>query len=166
MSFGFSTSDFIAVIQLSNKVRKQFIDAPNEFNALKNELVTNAIVYDDPLIDQFLRIKGLSNVLRDLEDLEGLTLARELNTEHRSRLKEVEQACTEVLQDLEEVAEKYSELEKTSKKFDDRVRRVWKRLKWEPEDVNQLRSRLTSSITLLNALHNSILRCDLLLNSA
>jgi hypothetical protein len=37
MSFGFSVSDFVTVIQLSNKARKQFVDAPDEFNALKHE---------------------------------------------------------------------------------------------------------------------------------
>jgi len=32
MSFGFGVSDFLAVIQLANKIRKDFAGAPNEFN--------------------------------------------------------------------------------------------------------------------------------------
>jgi len=32
MSFGFSIGDFLAVIQLANKIRKDFVGAPNEFN--------------------------------------------------------------------------------------------------------------------------------------
>ena len=160
MSFGFSTTDFITVIQLSNKVRKQFVDAPSEFNALKTELVINPIVSDDYLTCQNFRIKGLSNVLRDLEDLEDVLLAREPNTEQQSRLKDAKNSCTEVLLDLNKVAEKYSELDEALKKFDDKIRRSWKRLKWEPEDVKQLRSRLTSNIALLNAVNNNLLKCD------
>ena len=31
MSFGFSIGDFLAVIELATKIRKDFADAPNEF---------------------------------------------------------------------------------------------------------------------------------------
>jgi hypothetical protein len=31
MSFGFGVSDFLAVIQLANKIRKDFAGAPSEF---------------------------------------------------------------------------------------------------------------------------------------
>ena len=37
MSFGFSVSDFIAVIQLANKIRKEFVDAPSQFKAISDE---------------------------------------------------------------------------------------------------------------------------------
>jgi hypothetical protein len=29
MSFGFSVGDFITVIELANKIRKEFVDAPS-----------------------------------------------------------------------------------------------------------------------------------------
>lgn len=32
MSFGFGVGDFLAVIQLANKIRKDFAGAPSEFN--------------------------------------------------------------------------------------------------------------------------------------
>jgi hypothetical protein len=37
MSFGFSVGDIIAVLQLANKVRKQFVDAPDQFRAIADE---------------------------------------------------------------------------------------------------------------------------------
>jgi hypothetical protein len=37
MSFGFSVGDFIAVIGLANKIRKDFVDAPSEFKAISDE---------------------------------------------------------------------------------------------------------------------------------
>jgi hypothetical protein len=37
MSFGISVSDFIAVIELANKIRKDFVDAPGQFKAISDE---------------------------------------------------------------------------------------------------------------------------------
>lgn len=39
MSFGFSVGDFFAAIQLANKIRKEFVDAPSQFKALSDECV-------------------------------------------------------------------------------------------------------------------------------
>lgn len=37
MSFGFSIGDCLAVIQLANKVRKDFTDAPKQFEHISTE---------------------------------------------------------------------------------------------------------------------------------
>lgn len=37
MSFGFSVIDFITVIELANKIRKEFLDAPGHFKAISEE---------------------------------------------------------------------------------------------------------------------------------
>jgi hypothetical protein len=37
MSFGFSVGDFIAAIELANKIRKEFVDAPGQFKAISDE---------------------------------------------------------------------------------------------------------------------------------
>jgi hypothetical protein len=37
MSFGFSVGDFFAVIELANKIRKEFIDAPGQFKDISDE---------------------------------------------------------------------------------------------------------------------------------
>ena len=37
MSFGFSLSDFIAAIELANKIRKEFVNAPDQFKAISDE---------------------------------------------------------------------------------------------------------------------------------
>lgn len=39
MSFGFSVGDILAVIQLANKVRKDFAAAPNQFEHISTECV-------------------------------------------------------------------------------------------------------------------------------
>lgn len=40
MSFGFSLGDFITAIQLANKLRKDFVDAPSQFKAIHDEYET------------------------------------------------------------------------------------------------------------------------------
>jgi len=37
MSFGFSVSDFIAAIELATRIRKEFIDAPDQFKDISDE---------------------------------------------------------------------------------------------------------------------------------
>jgi hypothetical protein len=39
MSFGYSTGDVLALIQLVDKVYKRFTDAPRQFETIKKELV-------------------------------------------------------------------------------------------------------------------------------
>ena len=41
MSFGFSVGDFIAVIELAIRIRKEFVDAPGQFKAISDECVTS-----------------------------------------------------------------------------------------------------------------------------
>jgi hypothetical protein len=40
MSFGYSVGDFIAVIELANKIRKDFLDAPSQFKAIVDVCVS------------------------------------------------------------------------------------------------------------------------------
>jgi len=37
MSFGFSVSDFLTVIELTNKIRREFISAPSQFKNISDE---------------------------------------------------------------------------------------------------------------------------------
>jgi Cdc6-like AAA superfamily ATPase len=63
-----------------------------------------------------------------------------------------------VLEELEKISGNYRDLESKPKGADKKVRRAWKRLKWEPEDIRDLRSRISSNISLLNALNARIAR--------
>ena len=51
---------------------------------------------------------------------------------------------------MEKTLDKYDELQTHGGNLDKRVKRVWKKLKWEPEDIRELRDRITSNVTLLN----------------
>jgi hypothetical protein len=40
MSFGFGVGDFIAAIELAKRIRKEFVDAPSQFNDISTECVS------------------------------------------------------------------------------------------------------------------------------
>ena len=54
MSFGFSVGDFITVIELANKIRKEFVAAPSQFKAISDEYValTTFRAILTPLLEQ------------------------------------------------------------------------------------------------------------------
>ena len=136
MSFGYSVGDLIAVVQLANRVRRRFVDSPAQFQAISDEA------------------KGLSNVLRDLDDILS---NRSLSQKQRVYLQDNLYACTNLLNDLDKTLDDYQILDKSGPNtLNAKSRRIWKRLKWEPADISELRARLASNISLLNAFLGSI----------
>lgn len=136
MSFGYSVGDLIAVVQLANKVRRRFVDSPAQFCAISDE------------------VKCLSNLLRDIDDI---VPGRSFTHKQAVDLKDNLHACKSLLNDLDIIVDKYQILdESTATTLNARSRRIWKRLKWEPADIKELRARLASNISLLNAFLGTI----------
>jgi hypothetical protein len=84
----------------------------------------------------------------------------DLTGDKAERLREIAAGCREVLETLDRTLKKYQELSPTHKdsKPKDKIRRVWKRLKWEPDDIIALRNRITSNISLLNTFYGQLNR--------
>lgn len=100
-------------------------------------------------------MKSLSNVLRDIEDILS---EQELTDRQGKDLRGILQECHNVPNDVGRVLSKYYDLDSSPKKLSDKSRRVWKRLEWEPNDIQDLRSRVTSNIALLNTFNGSLTR--------
>jgi hypothetical protein len=75
------------------------------------------------LIFRFGRVKSLSNVLRDIDDV---LPQRDLNGQQKTELDEIAQGCQSVLKELEDTLDEYQELGPDTKGFGGRSRRVWK----------------------------------------
>ncbi|KAH6705255.1 ankyrin repeat-containing domain protein [Leptodontidium sp. MPI-SDFR-AT-0119] len=135
MSFGFSVGDFIAAIELANRIRKEFVDAPSQFKDISDEVRSLSIV---------------------LQDLEVVLSEPDLSTQQKTELREIADGCLNVLKKLEETLDKYGELKSGSGSVGKRIKRVWKRLKWEPEDIKELRSRIVANVALLNTFQGKI----------
>jgi hypothetical protein len=93
-----------------------------------------------------------------LQDVEVVLSEPDLSTQQKTELREIANGCYNVLKKLEETIDKYGELKSGSGGVGKRVKRVWKRLKWEPEDIKELRSRIVANIILLNTFQGRISR--------
>ncbi|KFY72189.1 hypothetical protein V499_07656 [Pseudogymnoascus sp. VKM F-103] len=130
MSFGFSVGDIIAAVELANRIRKEFVNAPSQFKAISDEA------------------RSLSIVLQDVEDrLSG----PDLDEKQAKELREITNSCCDVLSELKRTLDKYSELKSGYAGAGSRAKRIWNRLKWEPDDIKELRSRIIVNVTLWNA---------------
>ncbi|CAG8889738.1 unnamed protein product [Penicillium egyptiacum] len=137
MSFGFGIGDFLAVIKLANETRKAFVEAPVQFKSISDE------------------VRSLSLVLQDVEiDIS----AKELNSQQQAELNELLTGCHEVLADILKKIDDYTELSTTNDGKRNMAKRVWKRLKWEPSDVQELRLRINTNIALLTAFNGQIMK--------
>jgi hypothetical protein len=108
------------------------------------------------LIVQYYRVTGLSNVLRDIERV----LSQQVLTDWQKKaLASVLEECHNVLIALSKVVDENYYLNLSNVHgFRDKSRRVWKRLKWEPDDIQELRSRVALNVGLLNAFNGSLIR--------
>ncbi|ETS74723.1 hypothetical protein PFICI_13207 [Pestalotiopsis fici W106-1] len=135
MSFGFSVGDFLAVLELANRVRKGFLGAPKEFKAISDN------------------VRDLSIVLQDAEANTDKLAPAQLQ-EYQDTL----QSCKGLLLEIDSVLQKYCTITEVGKIGVRRtLKRTWKRLKWEPEDVRDIRSQITVKIATLNSLNSHVL---------
>ncbi|KAJ6135142.1 hypothetical protein N7512_000302 [Penicillium capsulatum] len=138
MSLGFtfgSFGDFVALVELANKIRKEFLDAPTEFANIAAELRSLAIL---------------------LQDLEIKLSGHRLDANQQASLAEHSANCQKVLQDLQKKVQKCHSLEYSGHEFGKQAKKVWQRFKWDPEDAKELRQRITSNITMLNAFQSQL----------
>ncbi|TGO14326.1 hypothetical protein BTUL_0055g00160 [Botrytis tulipae] len=122
MSFGFGIGDILAVIELAKKNTKRF--------------------------RRCSKVQSLSIVLQDIEDELSLP---DLNAKQKSELEEIIVGCRDVLEKLQRALSAYGELRFDSRDVGSKAKRIWKRLKWEPDDIKEFRSRVTTNVAFLNA---------------
>ena len=70
----------------------------------------------------------------------------------------IDQSCRNVLDELQSILDKNSELSSESGNVGMRVKRVWKRLNWKPEAIDELRGRITANIGLITTVNGRLTR--------
>lgn len=122
MSFGYSIGDFITTGQFAWNLYKSCSGAPESFNNISHEVLS------------------LHAVLKQIEEA---IPSQSLSVAEKCRLSAITKGCNGVLEDLQKLVARYDRLGTKS-------RRTWDRLKFGQEDIQELRSRLTSNILLIN----------------
>ena len=126
MNFGFSASDVVFCVQLAHKVWKGCRDAPDDFRAVSTEVASLHLVLN-----------------------EARETANDLSESKREDLRRLINGCKSVLQELEELLERYKSLGTPSK-------RTWDRLRWGNGRVKDIRQRLISSTASLTSFNTSL----------
>ncbi|KAJ5426390.1 hypothetical protein N7465_001460 [Penicillium sp. CMV-2018d] len=135
MSFGFSLGDFVSVITLANKLRRDFVGAPSQFNSISRE------------------VRALTIILQDVDvQLPGY----DIDDRQRKQLEEISHGCGTLLDELQDAIGKYKVVEYCGTSIHKKARSIWKRVTWEPKDIGQLRDRLLSNVTLLQSFLSAI----------
>jgi hypothetical protein len=123
MSFGYSVGDIVTIGTLAWKVYKSCKDAPESFANITSE------------------VQSLIVILKEAEEIAS---DQRLPPTQRDDLKVVGDGCHRVLEDLQNLAEKYKSLGMQGK-------RTWDRMRWGSEDIAELRARLISNTGMLTA---------------
>jgi hypothetical protein len=137
MSFGFSLGDFLEVIKIIREVRNGFLHAPGQFRAIRDEL------------------KSLSRLIEDVG--EEMT-SHSLSVTQQETWHECLEGCTSVVNDLRNFMSEHSLIEETS--GSNKLKRVWERIKWDEGPVMELRARIASNISILNAFQATLIGYD------
>ena len=101
------------------------------------------------------RVRTLSIVLQDAD---VAFPDRELDNDQKRDLEDIDKGCRNLLDELQRILNKNSELSSETGSVGKRIKRVWKRLNWKPEDINELRSRISTNIGFLNAFNGQLTR--------
>ena len=93
------------------------------------------------------RFRGLYIILNDVgQRLPGL----KLDSEQAAHLVTLTQSSQNVLNDINDVLEKFARLGVKSSGLRNRARKAFKKVAWDEKSVRDLRSRVVSNTTLLN----------------
>lgn len=124
MSFGFGVGDFLAVIEIAMKIRKEFAGAPGQYMALSDE------------------VKNLSVLIQDVEaETAGMDPVLAM------KVQDAMESTNGVLRDLYAFIEKNKSI--SSKKS--HIKRAWQRFSMDSQEIGDLRSRIASNILVLRA---------------
>jgi hypothetical protein len=92
-----------------------------------------------------------------LQDVDVAISKRELNDDQKRDLEDAVKGFRNTLDDLQQLLPKHTELSPESGSVGKRIKRV-KRLKWDPDDIYELRSRITTDIGFLNTFNGQLTR--------
>ena len=153
MSFSFGVGDLLAVSKLAHDIWNRVHNSSDQFLAIQNERVYVASSFGSLLIGT--RFRGLYIVLNDVgQRLPGL----KLDSEQTAHLVTLTQASQDVLNNINDLLEKFALLGGKSSGLRNRATKAFKRVTWDERSIRDLRSRIVSNTTLLNTFLTSLTR--------
>lgn len=108
----------------------------------------------------FFSVKILSNIIRDIDDYDPDI---SLDVEKKGNLNYISRNCGQLLGELNGYLDKFQDLKPSPRSTGLRgsTVRVWKRVRWDQEEIEVFRSRIATSINALNLIVAGLNRLDL-----
>lgn len=154
MSFGYGVGDIIAVSKLAWKVYRSCQDSGDEFKALSGEVLSMHVLLKETADETELADSSSKQTATDSKH-------RKKKDKHKAKkssppklktdLVIILEGCNGVLADTEKLLEKYASL-------GSRAQRAWDRLRFGLEDINGLRTRFISNVTVLTSYKTELIR--------
>ncbi|KAF5264449.1 hypothetical protein FOXYS1_4771 [Fusarium oxysporum] len=133
MNVGVGVGDFIKILELAIQARKRFVDAPSQYDGISMENFSHAV-----------------------QDIDVLVSGCEPDLEQRAALQRISDNSISLLNNLLERLDKYREIGASSKSMTRRVKKTWKRLNWDQDDIQDFRDRMAFQLTLLNRIERQL----------
>lgn len=92
------------------------------------------------------------------QDVDVAVAGCELSAQQEAQLQRIGVSCKGLLSDLEKETGKYKNLQPGSNASNRSARRLWDRLRWEPDDIRDIRLRIISMTSLLNTVLGGLAR--------
>ena len=93
-----------------------------------------------------------------IQDVDVAVTGRELGARQEADLQQIGMSCKGLLTELERELGKYKTLQPGSGALDTSAKRLWDRLRCEPDDIRDFRFRIISMTSLLNTLLGGLVR--------
>ena len=108
----------------------------------------------------FFSVKILSNIIRDIDDYDPDI---SLDVEKKGNLNYISRNCWQLLGELNGYLDKFQDLKPSPRSTGLRSStiRVWKRVRWDQEEIEVFRRRIATSINALNLIVAGLNRLDL-----
>ncbi|RAH44628.1 uncharacterized protein BO95DRAFT_464873 [Aspergillus brunneoviolaceus CBS 621.78] len=137
MGFDFGNGDLLAALQFVKTLGRRFVDAPNEFQALSQE------------------VKRLSTVLQAIDDLDPQDA---LEDRQKQRLNRISRECGDALDELWRLLDQYQQVNRDDEEHCDagtrtrtsRSLRVWRQVPCKATETREVQKRLQAVIDRFN----------------
>jgi hypothetical protein len=155
MSFvGFGVGDIVVILQLAKALREHFVHAPSQFLQISNESVLTLLSFAQA--DVHCRAQSLANILCDNENV---LLRQPLTDWQKTALLPILEGCRTILMALSKMVDENRSLAQSgASSVRDKTSRIWKRLAWDPKEIQEYRSRILLNVTLLQTFITSLNR--------
>lgn len=123
MSFGLGVGDLVTALKITNELRKRFVDAPLQYSNITKDVEYSSMT---------------------MQYIKDTLPHRDISDQRKQELEAISRGCVDVFEELAAVLNDSEDI------ISGKKRMAWKRLRWNEDDIDAFRKRLTLKVTGFN----------------